>query len=303
MELSAYDLDGKVALVTGAARGIGLETARALHERGSSVALVDLDAAATEAAATTVGARALGLGADVSEPEAIGAAVEATVQRFGGLDVCVANAGISPAASTVRAAATETFERVIEVNLLGTYRTVRAALPHVIAGGGHLSLVSSIYAFMNGVFVAAYGATKTAVEGLGRALRVELAQHEVSVGVVYYGFVATEMVREGFESDPLAARVEEQLAPRFVRRRLSAREAAEALVRGVERRAPRVFAPGYLRAYSALRGLINPLLDRRLEHDATLQALLREADLEGRTAGREIVAARAPDAPPRPDVR
>ena len=100
-----FPLDGKVALVTGAMRGIGYETAKALHARGASVVLTDIDAALTEAAATGIGARAIGLAADVRDEAAVEAAVAVAVQRFGGLDVVVANAGIAgdPAQTLVAA--------------------------------------------------------------------------------------------------------------------------------------------------------------------------------------------------------
>ena len=102
-------------------------------------------------------------------------AVARTVERFGGLDVIVANAGIVSRVATVRATPEESFERVLEVNLMGTCRTVNAALPEIIRREGHVVLVSSIYAFMNGVGTAPYAMSKAAVEQLGRALRVELA--------------------------------------------------------------------------------------------------------------------------------
>src|SRR6476646_9261456 len=134
--MTSLDLHGRVALVTGAARGIGLETARALERRGAKVALVDLDASAAEAAAATIAPDALGLAADVSDRAAIGAAVDAVVQRFGGLDVVVANAGIANAPATARTMPEEEFERVLAVNLLGVWRTVRAALPHIVERRG-----------------------------------------------------------------------------------------------------------------------------------------------------------------------
>jgi len=132
--MARYELQGKVALVTGGARGIGLATARGLHARGASVAIVDLRREAAEEAAAGIDAtRALGLEADVSDAEAVEEAVEATVERFGGLDVVVANAGIATRATTALAMDPDAFERVLDVNLLGVWRTVRAALPHVVA--------------------------------------------------------------------------------------------------------------------------------------------------------------------------
>jgi NAD(P)-dependent dehydrogenase (short-subunit alcohol dehydrogenase family) len=279
----AYELSGKVALVTGAERGIGFAVAQELQARGASVALVDLDEEQAAAAAGRLdGGRAVGIGADVTDAEAIESAVARTVDELGGLDVCVANAGIAPTAVTLRASDPRAFERVVEVNLLGVYRTVRAALPYVIERRGHLSVVASIYAFANGVLAIPYAATKAAVEQLGRALRVELAPHGVSVSVAYYGFVETEMVRQAFDADALATRLEEEQVPRFVRKRLAPERAAKALVAGIEQRSPAVYAPRWLRLYSVLRGLANPLLDRHLARRQSLRELLREADAEGR---------------------
>ena len=287
--MTAYGLGGKTALVTGAQRGIGFAVARQLHARGASVALVDLDADEAEAAAARVGERALGIGADVTDREAMGEAVAATVDRFGGLDVCVANAGIVTHATTMRATDEAAFERVIEVNLLGTTRTIAAAMPHVVERRGHISLVSSVYAMFNGVLVSPYATSKAGVEALGRALRIELARHGVTVGVVYYGFVDTEMVRAGFDEDTVAARLEHQRVPRFIRRRLTSDQAAVALVKGIEQRSPRVAAPAWLGAYSAFWGALNPVLDRRFAGDDTIQSIVAEADVPGRTAGQAIV--------------
>jgi NAD(P)-dependent dehydrogenase (short-subunit alcohol dehydrogenase family) len=280
--MAAYDLNGKVALVTGAARGIGLEIARSLHSRGASVTLVDLDADATERAASSIGSdRTLGLGADVTDPDALRAAVDETVERFGGLDVCIANAGIAPDAATIRVMDPDAFEKVIEVNLLGVYRTVRAALPQIVARKGQMVVVSSVYAFNNGVFVAPYACSKAAVEQLGRALRVELAPHGASATVVYFGFVATEMVRRGFEEDPLAERYTE-MVPKWLTRRITATQAGEAVARGIQRRAPRVITPRFWVPFSVLRGVIAPLFDRRALGDEKFTALLRDVDVEGR---------------------
>ncbi len=144
----------------------------------------------------------------------------------------------------------------------------------------YVAIVASIYAFFNGMLMSPYAASKAGVEQLARALRVELASHGATAGVVYYGFIETEMVKKSLQ-DPIAARFESEHVPRFARRRLTPAQAAEALVSGVERRAPRVFAPFYLRPYSAIRGMLNPVLDRRLERNRALQQLVRKGDVEG----------------------
>jgi NAD(P)-dependent dehydrogenase (short-subunit alcohol dehydrogenase family) len=275
--MPAYDLNGKVALVTGAARGIGFETARQMQLRGASVALVDLDAAETEAAARRIGRRTIAIAADVSDRDQIEAAVARTVEQLGGIDVAVANAGIAPEMGSTRATEAEEWERVIEVNLLGVYRTVRAAMPQVVERGGHLVLVASVYAFVNGVMVSSYATAKAGVESLGRSLRAELAPYGAGASVAYFGFIDTRMVQEGL-SHPLAERLEEALLPVIPRRRLQPADAGRAIVEGVEGRRARIVAPSWWRVPATLRGLLNPLLDRQLAENEKVAALVREGD-------------------------
>jgi NAD(P)-dependent dehydrogenase (short-subunit alcohol dehydrogenase family) len=275
--MPAYDLNGRVALVTGAARGIGFETARQMHLRGASVAVLDLDAAEASEAAERIGERAIGLAADVTDMGAMQAAVAAVVERFGGLDVAVANAGIAQKEfGTARAISGEEWERVFEVDLLGVWRTVRAALPQVVERRGQLVVVSSVYAFANGMGNTPYAVAKAGVESLGRALRVELAPHGASATVAYFGWVDTKLVQDAFEQED-SDRIRD-LSPDFLLKRITPDEAAAGLVRGIEDRAPRVFVPKWWRYVSALRGIVNPLLDRRMEKDAKTAALIRDLD-------------------------
>lgn len=281
------DLNGKVALVTGAARGIGFETARQIHLRGASVAVVDLDPEAAREAAERIGERAIGIGADVTDHAAIMRAVAETVERFGGLDVAVANAGIAQSqVATVRGIGTEEWERVFEVDMLGVWRTVRAALPQIVERRGHIVVTGSIYSFANGVLNSPYAVAKAGVEALGRGLRAELMPLGASAGVVYYGWVDTQLVQDGFARTH-SDRMQENV-PDWLLRRIPPDEAGAATVRGIEERAPRTFAPKWWRYVSALRGVLNPLLDRRFDREPqmaeTIRAVEAEADEQGAAA-------------------
>jgi NAD(P)-dependent dehydrogenase (short-subunit alcohol dehydrogenase family) len=276
--VASYELSGKVALVTGGARGIGFATARALIARGASVLIVDLDAAASEQAAAQLhDTKALGIGSDVTDRGSMQRAVATAVERFGGLDVVVANAGIASRVATFRAMASETFERVIEVDLMGVWRTVDAALPQIVARRGHVVVVSSVYAFLNGVGALPYAMSKAAVEQFGRALRVELAPHGASASVAYFGFIDTEMVHRAIDADELASEMLSNF-PKPLRKRLSPTAAGEAIVLGIERRQPRIIRPRRWTIYSVLRGVLNPLTDARAERDAAAQELMRRID-------------------------
>jgi NAD(P)-dependent dehydrogenase (short-subunit alcohol dehydrogenase family) len=285
--MPVFDLNGKVALVTGAARGIGFETARQIHLRGASVAVVDLDPEQAREATERIGKRAIGIGADVTDDAAIMRAVSETVERFGGLDVVVANAGIAQSqVATVRGIGGEEWERVFEVDLLGVWRTVRAALPQIVERKGHILVTGSVYSFANGVLNSPYAVAKAGVEALGRGLRAELMPLGASAGVVYYGWVDTKLVQDGLErkhSDRL-----QESAPAWLFKRIQPDEAAAATVRGIEERAPRTFAPKWWRYVSALRGIVNPILDRRFDKDPkmfeTIRAVEAEADEQGAAA-------------------
>jgi len=278
-----YDVNGKVALITGGARGIGYETARQLHQRGASVALLDVDADEVREAAERIGERTIGIVADVTDAGAMRAAVAETVERFGGLDIAMANAGIAPPTmATMRSVPSEEWERVIEVNLLGVWHTVRAALPQVSERKGHIVVVASVAAFANGMLGSSYMVSKAAAEQMGRALRTELVPFGASASVAYFGWVDTKMVQDAFAKP--GAGVLEEIAPAFLMRRITPPKAGAAVVKGIEERAPRIFAPKWWRYLSALRGLMNPLLDRRSERDPRIASAIREAEARQATA-------------------
>ncbi len=272
-----YSVRGKVALVTGAQRGIGLETARALQRRGAQVVLVDLDAKATAAAATELGGGAVGLGADVTDRARMDAVVAEITERFGGLDVVVANAGIAPGTRTARAMDDELFERVLAVDLLGVYRTVKPALPQITERGGHVVVIASIYAFTNGIGGAPYAMAKAGVEQFGRTLRSELSIHGASATVAYFGFIDTEMVHESFDRNPLSDQVM-GLVPKVLHKRLPPSAAGEGIARAVEKRSAKLIMPRRWIPLSVLRGIVGPLTDTISLRDRRVQSLMRELD-------------------------
>ena len=185
--------------------------------------------------------------------------------------------GIASRGATFRAMSSESFDRVLDVNLNGVHRTVAAALPEIVRNQGHVVVIGSVYSFINGLGTSSYAMAKAGVEQLGRALRVELAQHGASASVAYFGFIDTEMVHKGIDEDPLADRMIGAL-PKVLRKRLPPSAAGEAIVAGVEARAARIIRPKRWTAVSVLRGVLNPLLDKQMLGDADTQAIARELD-------------------------
>ena len=271
-----YDLNGKVVLVTGGARGIGFAVAQAAYSRGASVALIDLDESIAVESAGTIGERSIGIGANVADREQIESAFARTVDRFGRVDVVIANAGIAPETTSTLAIPADEWERVLEVNLLGVWRTVRAGMDQVVDNGGQFVLVSSSYAFMNGVVNSSYATAKAGVEALGRSIRSELMPLGASASVAYFGWITTEMVTTAF-TDPIVNRMR-KLAPSFMTRQIRVSKAGEAVIDGIEKREARIVVPFEYRIFLHLRGLLGPLMDFRFERDPRVAAIVRDAE-------------------------
>jgi NAD(P)-dependent dehydrogenase (short-subunit alcohol dehydrogenase family) len=266
-----YEIEGRTVLITGGARGIGADAALRLVARGANVALVDRDAEAVEARAAELGDAAAAFVADVTDPAGLDAAVAGTIGRFGGIEVVIANAGISGPPVPAAAIDPAEFERVIEINLLGVWRTVRACLPHVVARRGYVLPIASVAALIPAPLVAAYTASKHGVEGFARTLRMELAHTGTRVGVGYFGFIDTDMVRDSFAEPAVTAGL--RTLPGYFTRPLPVGAAGAAVVRGVERRAKRVYAPRWVPALIATRGLAGPIDDLAARHPRFVRAL------------------------------
>ena len=266
-------LSGQSVLITGAAHGIGAEVARRLAARGARVALVglgDLDAVAADCPGSVT------FEADVTDHAALNAAVDGTVEAFGGIDTVFANAGIG-VPGFVRTMDPESFERVIEVNLIGVWRTIRACLPHVIERRGYVLPVASMAAIVPPVGLGAYGAAKSGVETLSHALRVETQGYGVGVGVAYFSWIDTEMVRGANRTEIGAAMRATLKGPLAKTYPVSA--AAEAVVRGIERRSRIVACPRWLIALMAIKPLLPWLTERKLSGNIAEFDLLAEREV------------------------
>ncbi|HUN77889.1 MAG TPA: SDR family NAD(P)-dependent oxidoreductase [Solirubrobacteraceae bacterium] len=251
-------LQGRRVLITGAARGIGAETARRLHGRGAKLALAGLEPDLLEQLAAELGDAAW-FQCDVTDRLQVEEAVEGAVQRLGGLDVVMANAGVASAVPIV-GGDPAIFERIINVNLLGVYHTLRAAGPHISHPGGYALPIASLAAALHGPMMGPYNASKAAVEALGNTMRTEVRSSGARVGVGYFGFIDTDMVKRGFESS--AARSLSPGGRTLPVGTVPLKVAIDAIERGIERRSRRVMAPRPVAAILPLRMLVQPLAER-----------------------------------------
>ncbi|HUR84424.1 MAG TPA: short-chain dehydrogenase/reductase [Solirubrobacteraceae bacterium] len=275
MGRSHFDVAGRTVFVTGAARGIGAGVAQRLHARGANVALVGLEPDRLAALAEQLGSRAAWFEADVTDYDAIALAVEGTVARFGSIDVAVANAGVQ-FMGRMATVPREHFERTIDVNLLGVWRTDRAVLAEIVRNRGYLLNIASLSAASHAPLMGAYTASKAGVEAMTDCLRVELAPTGARVGCAYFGFIDTDLVQASFahaSSQTLTA-----LMPKFVSRPAPLSQAVDAIEHGVQRRSARVWAPRYVGGALVLRGLLQPLTEWRVRGSRQLPRALELAD-------------------------
>ena len=290
-------VDGKVVFITGGAAGVGAEVARRLHAKGARLLLTDVDAGALASFAAALGGdRVLTVTADVRDLPAMQAAVDAGVQRFGGVDVVVANAGIASYGSVLQVDPAA-FKRLMDVNVLGVFHTVRAALPAIVERRGYVLVVSSLAAFTAAPGLAPYNASKAAVEQFANALRLEVAHHGVDVGSAHMSWVDTAMVRDTKTDLSTFGEMLSKL-PYPVNVTTSVEKCGAAFVDGIEGRKTRVYCPRWV---GALRWL-KPIMSTRLGEAPVkrfVPDLLPRMDAEVVALGRSTSAhSEALDTPP-----
>jgi NAD(P)-dependent dehydrogenase (short-subunit alcohol dehydrogenase family) len=251
--------DGRRVLITGAARGIGALTAQRLHARGARVALLGLEPELLESVAAQCGG-APWFECDVADRARVDAAVTAAVERLGGLDVAIANAGIG-AQMTLVSGDAAVWDATIAVNLTGTYNLVRAAGPHVSHPRGYFLVTASLAAAVHLPLMAAYCASKAAVESLGDSLRLELAPSGARAGVAYYAELDTDMTTRGFATRaaarmPIGGHGRLPVAP--------VEPAIDAIERGIRKRSRRIVSPRWVAAALPLRMVVQRVAERQV---------------------------------------
>lgn len=235
------DLAGKRLVVTGAARGIGAEVARLAVARGARVALIGLEADRLKALADELGSVATWCEADVRDGESVQFAIDQSADAMGGIDLVLANAGVV-AYGTVRQADDAAFERVIDVNLTGTFRTLKYATPHLQRSRGHAMVVASALSFLALPSMSSYAASKAGVEMLALAYRQEVAHLGVTVGLVHPSWIETDLVKGAEQDIPSFVQLRKEL-PYPGNVTTSVDKAAAAIVNGLVSRRARVYVP------------------------------------------------------------
>ncbi|WP_286900745.1 SDR family oxidoreductase [Thermocrispum sp.] len=255
---TSRSLRNRVVLITGAARGIGAGLAERFAARGAKVALLGLEPEELAAVARRIGPDAAWWEADVTSWQDLEKAVAEVVQRWGGIDVVVANAGIA-STGFVRSVDPVAFEKVIEVNLLGVWRTFRVAMPHVIERKGYLLAISSLAAIAHAPGMANYAASKAAVEAFCNSLRAELRHLGVRVGVAHPTWIGTDLVTSA-DRHPVFGKMRGRM-PGFLGKTYPLEVALDHLERGTLRRARTIHVPRWVGAMKLIRSLLPPLIE------------------------------------------
>ncbi|MFJ6793142.1 SDR family oxidoreductase [Streptomyces sp. NPDC091268] len=257
-------LRGRTVVVTGAARGVGAALARALDDRGAHVALVGLEGERLHEVAASLRNPSACREVDVTDEEAMAATAREIRTRLGPASVVVGNAGVAEGGPFADSDP-RVWRRVVEVNLFGSAATARAFLPDLLQTRGYYLQVASLAAMGTSPFMSAYCASKAGVESLANALRAELAHRGVAVGIAYFNWTDTDMIRD---ADHYAALRELRAhMPSPARKVYPVTLVADRLAAAAERRAPAVYVPAWLRAVQPVRAALPAVVTRVARHE------------------------------------
>jgi len=235
------DLSGKSLLITGAARGIGERVARDAAARGVRVGVIGLEPDRLKALADELGHSATWREADVRDGESLRVAIDECAEVLGGVDFLVANAGIV-SYGTVRHADEALFERVLDINLSGTFRTLKYATPHLERSRGHAVVVASALSFLALPAMASYSASKAGVEMLALTYRQEVASLGITVSLVHPSWTETDLVKNSDSALPSLPAMRREL-PYPGNVTISVEKVAEAILEALRTRDSRVYVP------------------------------------------------------------
>lgn len=211
-----FRLDGRVAVITGSTRGIGLATARMMIAAGARVVISSRKPEACEAVRAQLaanGAQVLGIPCHMAKDEDRQQLIDRTIAEWGRIDILVANAAVNPVFVTMDALDPETWGKVIDTNLTGAWRLAQRAFPYMEKqGGGSIVLLSSLAGQLAAMKGGAYAVSKAGVDHLGRQLAAEWGRHNIRVNVVAPGTTRTDMIRAIVADEKTMQRVANQAA-------------------------------------------------------------------------------------------
>jgi NAD(P)-dependent dehydrogenase (short-subunit alcohol dehydrogenase family) len=259
--MEKYGLAGRTVAITGSLGGLGRAVAIALRKRGANLALMDLDLNGITEQAMQLGGEgcARGWRVNVRSLESLESAMAGAAEHFGRIDVVLANAGID----TIAPMATiepEAYERVIDINLNGVWRTFRAALPYVQAERGYMAATSSMAAFFHSPLQASYTASKAGVWAMCDSIRLELRHLGVGVGSIHPTFFPTPMT-DDIVADAAGNRLWRGNKGGFWKM-VPLELVVDEIVRGIERRADMIVIPKSSTIFAKAAGFFRPVMER-----------------------------------------
>jgi NAD(P)-dependent dehydrogenase (short-subunit alcohol dehydrogenase family) len=263
------DLPGKTVAITGAGGGLGVGLARALRAHGANVALLDLVADGVEAHAARLGGDryARGWAVDVRDFDAQQQVFAEIAQHFGAIDVVVAGAGVLGPLQTLGPTDPADWDRVIDINLNGAWRTLKAGAPHVQRTSGHLVAISSMVAYVHPPLLASYAASKAGVAAMTDVVRLEMRAVGVTVGSVHPVIFRTPMIGNALSS-PAAVELVKDFTGAF--KTVEMDTVIHEIVRAIERRAKRTVVPRQHGMAALVPGLVQAAAERVLFRPRTV---------------------------------